>query len=118
MSNRLYVGNLDFSVTDAELQSFFDQIGEVTYAKVVTDRRSGRSKGYGFVEMKTSELAEQAKSQYHGQMFSGRELRINDAHPPKPRENRRPPRRFDNGYQGGDDNRGNRRSYKDNRFRD
>jgi len=81
MNNKLYVGNLAYSVRNNDLQQQFASFGEVQSAKVVMDRDSGRSKGFGFVEMSTSEEAEAAIRGMHGQNFGGRDLTVNIARP-------------------------------------
>lgn len=85
MGNRLYVGNLTFSTTEHVLRDAFASIGEVTEATVVSDRETGRSRGFGFVVMGTDELAQQAISQMNGYMLDGRPLRVNEAEERKPR---------------------------------
>jgi RNA recognition motif-containing protein len=81
MEAKLYVGNLPYTTTDADLQSLFAQAGTVTSASVVKDRDSGRSKGFGFVEMSTADEAQQAISQLDGKDFQGRTLKVNIARP-------------------------------------
>ena len=81
MEAKLYVGNLPYTTTDGDLQSLFAQAGTVTSASVVKDRDSGRSKGFGFVEMSTAEEAQQAISQLDGKDFQGRTLKVNIARP-------------------------------------
>lgn len=85
MGNRLYVGNLTFSTTEHVLRDAFASIGEVTEATVVSDRETGRSRGFGFVVMATDELAQEAISQMNGYMLDGRPLRVNEAEERKPR---------------------------------
>lgn len=95
----IYVGNLAYKSTDDDLRSLFSQYGEVTSARVVTDRASGRSKGFGFVEMPDEAAAQAAIDAINGNDFQGRPLRVNKSQP-KPREERggfrrrddRPPR--------------------------
>jgi RNA recognition motif-containing protein len=86
MNKRLYVGNLPYSVTDESLRELFAQVGEVASASVIKDRDSGRSKGFGFVEMATDELAEQAMAKFNGYMMNGRPLSVSEARPMAPRE--------------------------------
>ena len=81
MSTNLYVGNLPFSTTTDDLESLFTQYGEVTSAHVITDRETGRSRGFGFVEMGSSEAAESAISALNGNDFNGRQLTVNVARP-------------------------------------
>lgn len=79
MGTRLYVGNLSFSTTTDSLREAFSEFGEVTDAHVVTDRETGRSRGFGFVTMGTPELAADAIAQMNGASLDGRELRVNEA---------------------------------------
>src|ERR1043165_6297181 len=81
MSTRLYVGNLNFRTTGDELRELFSQAGEVENATVVEDRDTGRSRGFGFVEMVTSEGAAAAIEQFNGKEFGGRTLTVNEARP-------------------------------------
>ena len=81
MSTRLYVGNLNFRTTSDELREIFSQAGEVENATVVEDRDTGRSRGFGFVEMVTSEGAAAAIEQFNGKEFGGRTLTVNEARP-------------------------------------
>ncbi len=84
---KLYVGNLSFRMADQDLQELFGQKGEVLSAKIIMDRDSGRSKGFGFVEMGSPEAAEACIEAYNGQEVEGRTLRVNMAMD-KPREDR------------------------------
>jgi len=79
MSSNLYVGNLTFNTTTADLESLFGQHGEVKKAQVITDRDSGRSRGFGFVEMGTSEEATAAINSLNGKNVDGRDLTVNVA---------------------------------------
>jgi RNA recognition motif-containing protein len=81
MSTRLYVGNLNFRTTGEELRELFSQAGEVENATVVEDRDTGRSRGFGFVEMATQEGAAAAIEQFNGKEFGGRTLTVNEARP-------------------------------------
>ncbi|MBS1808425.1 MAG: RNA-binding protein [Acidobacteria bacterium] len=85
MSMKLYVGNLAFSVNQDDLTDLFSQAGTVESASVVTDRDTGRSRGFGFVEMSTKEEGEAAISQFNGSEVNGRSLTVNEA---KPKESR------------------------------
>jgi RNA recognition motif-containing protein len=85
MSTKLYVGNLAFQTTSQELQELFASAGTVESAAVVEDRETGRSRGFGFVEMSTKEEGAAAISQFNGKEVNGRALNVNEA---KPRENR------------------------------
>lgn len=89
MSNKLYVGNLSYSVRDDDLQQQFSAFGVVQSAKVMMERDSGRSKGFGFVEMSSSEEAEAAIQGMHGKNMGGRDLTVNIARPMEARAPRR-----------------------------
>ena len=90
MAKNLYVGNLSYSVNDAELNELFAQFGKVDSARVITDRDTGRSKGFAFVEMPNDEEAQAAIAALHDKEFVGRKLTVNEAKPrePRPRFNR------------------------------
>jgi len=81
MSTKLYVGNLSFGVTSDDLHEHFAQAGTVESAKVVEDRDTGRSRGFGFVEMASAEEAQTAVEQFNGQDLDGRNLVVNEARP-------------------------------------
>jgi RNA recognition motif-containing protein len=85
MGKKLYVGNLPFSVDDQYLQETFSQCGTVESAKVITDRDTGRSKGFGFVEMSSDAEAQDAISKLNGADCGGRNLTVNEARPMEPR---------------------------------
>ena len=85
MAKKLYVGGLPYSTTDDELKSHFAQAGSVTSATIIMDKMSGRSKGFGFVEMSSDEEAQKAVSMFNGQDFGGRNLTVNEARPMQPR---------------------------------
>jgi RNA recognition motif-containing protein len=91
MSMKLYVGNLAFQTSSEDLQQLFTKAGTVESAAVVEDRDTGRSRGFGFVEMATKEEGEAAIAQFNGNDFNGRNLTVN---PAKPREDRNGGRRF------------------------
>ena len=76
---KLYVGNLPFTTTDQELEQLFANHGEVASARVITDRETGRSRGFGFVEMSDGTAADAAMQALDGQDFAGRRLRVNEA---------------------------------------
>ena len=95
MSNKLYVGNLSFRVTSEDLQDYFAAAGAVESANVVFDRETGRSRGFGFVEMATEDDANNAIAQFNGQEYDGRNMVVNEARP-----------REDRGGGGGGNNRG------------
>ena len=96
MAKKLYVGNLSFSVTDDELQQAFTSFGNVLSARIVMDKMSGRSKGFGFVEIEQDSAADEAVSKMDGQTIAGRAVRVSEA---KPQEER--PRREGGGGGGG-----------------
>ncbi len=85
MGNKLYVGNLSYDVQDRDLQELFAQHGTVSSARVVTDRDTGRSKGFGFVEMGSDAEAEAAIGALNGQEVAGRALTVNEARPKEDR---------------------------------
>jgi RNA recognition motif-containing protein len=85
MSMKLYVGNLSFQTSSQELEELFASMGTVESATVVEDRETGRSRGFGFVEMSSQEEGEKAIAELNGQEVGGRELKVNEA---KPREDR------------------------------
>lgn len=89
MSQKIYVGNLSFSINNATLKTQFEQYGTVESAKIVTDRDSGRSKGFGFVEMSNGQEATDAINGLNGTQLDGRALTVNEAKPQAPRENSR-----------------------------
>ncbi len=88
MANKLFVGSLAWGTNDDSLNEFFAQAGTVVSAKVITDRDSGRSKGFGFVEMSTDEEAAKAVAELNGKDLDGRAINVNEARPQEPRENR------------------------------
>lgn len=85
MANKLFVGGLSWDTTDQSLNDFFSQAGTVVSASVITDKFTGRSRGFGFVEMSTDEEAEKAKTELNGQQLDGRAIAVNDAKPQEPR---------------------------------
>jgi cold-inducible RNA-binding protein len=86
MAKKIYVGNLSYSTTEADLSSMFEQIGSVESVQIITDRDTGRSKGFGFVQMTDDESAEKAIAQLNGQEVNGRALTVNEARPMERRE--------------------------------
>lgn len=97
MGNKLYVGNLPYTVRDDDLQQSFSAFGNVNSAKVMMERDTGRSKGFGFVEMGSDAEAQQAIAGMNGQSLGGRSLVVNEARPMEPR----PPRSGGGGFGGG-----------------
>ena len=85
MGNKLYVGNLPYTFRDSDLEQTFSQYGSVSSAKVMMERDTGRSKGFGFVEMGSDAEAQAAIQGVHGQNFGGRDLVVNEARPMEPR---------------------------------
>jgi RNA recognition motif-containing protein len=92
MANKLFVGGLPYSTTDEELKEAFMQAGNVTSANVIMDKMTGRSKGFGFVEMATDEEAQAAIAMWNGQELGGRRIKVDEA---RPREDK-PRRQYDN----------------------
>jgi len=113
MATKLYVGGLPYSTQEDALKELFAQAGSVTSAVIIMDKMSGRSKGFGFVEMSTAEEATNAVSMFNEQEFEGRKLTVNEARPMEAR----PPRTGGNGGYGGGNggygggSRGGRREY-------
>lgn len=112
MGKKLYVGNLPFSATDDTLAQAFAAYGQVDSARVIMDRHSGRSKGFGFVEMSSDTEAEQAIQKLNGASLEGRSITVNEARPMAPREDSR-----GGGYGGGGGRGGNRGGYSRDRSR-
>ena len=96
----IFIAGLSFKINDADLASLFEEYGTITSAKVITDRHSGRSKGYGFVEIADNEAAEKAIAELNGAEYDGRTLSVSEA---KPREER--PQHSFGGSRGGNRNR-------------
>ncbi len=109
MNKKLYVGNLPYSTTEAQIRTLFAEAGEITEISLITDRETGRPKGFGFVEMATEEAAQEAIKRFNGYTLDNRNLTVNEA---RPREERPGGGRRDDrgggrgGYGGG--NRGGR----------
>lgn len=97
MGNKLYVGNLPYSVRDGDLEQAFGEFGAVTSAKVMMERDTGRSKGFGFVEMGSDDEAQAAINGMNGQPLGGRNVVVNEARPMEAR----PPRTGGGGFGGG-----------------
>jgi len=105
MASKLFVGSLAYTATDDDLAAFFADAGTVVSAKVIMDRETNRSKGFGFVEMSTDEEAKAAVDQLNGKDLNGRAVAVSEARPQAPRENR--------SFGGGDRNGG---GYNDRRY--
>jgi RNA recognition motif-containing protein len=88
MNSKLYVGNLPYTATEDELRELFSQAGTVTSVVIITDRDTGRSKGFGFVEMSSPAEAQKAISMFDGHTVNDRQLRVNEARPPEARSER------------------------------
>lgn len=88
MGKKLYVGNLPFSASEQGLADKFSECGSVESAKIITDRDTGRSKGFGFVEMSSDSEAQAAIQKFHQADYEGRPLTVNEAKPMEPRDNR------------------------------
>jgi cold-inducible RNA-binding protein len=88
MNNKIYVGNLGFSTTNETLSDTFAQYGTVQSARIVTDRDTNRSKGFGFVEMGTSQEAQSAITSLHGSDLEGRQLNVSEAKPKEAKTSR------------------------------
>ncbi len=95
MNKKLYVGNLTYEVTDEELKEVFTQAGNVVSAAIIKFRDSGRSKGFGFVEMEDEAGAQKAIDTFNGQDYKGRKMVVSEARPPRPRND------FGGGRRGG-----------------
>ena len=88
MGKKLYIGGLPYATTDDSLNRLFSEAGQVESARIITDRETGRSKGFGFVEMASDAEADAAIQKFNGQEYEGRRLTVNEARPQAPRENR------------------------------
>ena len=112
MNNRVYVGSLPYATTDTKLEELFSRFGTVASARVITDKLTGRSKGFGFVEMSSSSEAQAAIEALNGSQFEGRNLTVNEARPQERRSNfnmdRRVVERRDTGWRS---DRGERRRW-------
>ena len=91
MAKKLYVGGLPYATTEDALREYFSQAGAVESANIITDRMTGRSKGFGFVEMTNDDEAQKAVDMFHGKEYEGRTLTVNEARPLE----ERPKRSFD-----------------------
>lgn len=107
MNSKLYVGNLPYTATEDELRELFSQAGNVTSVVIITDRDTGRSKGFGFVEMGSGAEAQKAIAMFDGRVLNERQIRVSEARPPESR-----PDRGGGGFRGGGsrDRRGGRGS--------
>src|SRR5438477_5426638 len=115
MGKKLYVGNLNYGVTDADLEAMFAAHGTVESAQVIIDRDTGRSKGFGFVEMKTEQEAQAAIAAMNGKESDGRALTVNEAKP-RPEGGRGGPGGRSHGGSGGGGGGGGRGGYGNRRY--
>lgn len=97
MAKKLYVGGLPYETTDRDLQELFSQVGTVTSANVIVDKYSGRSRGFGFIEMADDAEADAAVEKLNGSDFGGRTIVVNEARPMQSRDSRGPRRDFGGG---------------------
>ena len=81
MAKKIYVGNLSFQTTEADLNNMFSEVGQVDSVQIITDRDTGRSKGFGFIEMSDDAAAAKAIEQFNGKEVNGRNLTVNEARP-------------------------------------
>jgi len=88
MNNKLYVGGISYDATDADLKDFFSPAGNVVSASIIMDRMSGRSKGFGFVEMSSADEAQNAISMLDGKEMMGRSIKVSEARPMEDRPKR------------------------------
>jgi len=105
MDTKLYVGNLPFSAAEKDLETLFSQAGNVTSVVIIKDRSTGRSKGFGFVEMSSQADVEEAIRMFNGHSMEGRDLKVSIARP-KEEQDRGPRRSGGGGFGGGDRRRG------------
>ena len=87
MATKLFVGNLDWTVTSDDLKQLFSPVGTVVDAVVISDKMSGRSRGFGFVEMSSDDEAKKAVEKLNGSDLKGRKINVNEARPQEPRQN-------------------------------
>ena len=85
MNKKLYVGNLSYETTEDELQTLFAEVGSVVSVAVITDRSTGRSKGFGFVEMETEQAAQEAIERFNDHEIKDRNIKVSEARPPRER---------------------------------
>ena len=101
MNKKLYVGNLSYETTENELQKLFVEVGPVLSATIITDRASGRSKGFGFVEMETEQAAQEAIERLNNLELNQRTITVSEARPPRERSSGRDARRGKSSHGGG-----------------
>ena len=88
MATKLFIGGLAYAATEDELRDLFATVGDVASVAIITDRETGRSKGFGFIEMADDDLAKAAIDQLNGKELAGRSISVSEARPQQPRENR------------------------------
>jgi RNA recognition motif-containing protein len=98
MSTNIYVGNLSYQISEEELENLFRDFGQVESAKIIRDRATGRSKGFGFVEMTDSGEAEDSIGELNGMMFKDRRLVVNEARPRREQGSDAPDNNYQNRY--------------------
>jgi len=113
MALKLFVGGLSWDTTDDSLKTFFSTVGTVTSAKIITDKFTGKSRGFGFVEMSSDDEAKKAIAELSGKTLDGRAIVVNEAKPMAPRENRGFGGGGGGGYRGGGGGRGGDRGGDD-----
>lgn len=101
VATKLFVGNLSFQATNADLEDLFSQVGAVSSATIIMDKMTGKSRGFGFVEMSTNQEAQQAVARFNGTELHGRALTVNEAKPQEPRGGGGGGRSFGGGNRGG-----------------
>ncbi len=109
MNSKLYVGNLPYSATEDELREMFSGAGSVASVVIITDRDTGRSKGFGFVEMSSGAEAQKALTMFDGRTLGDRQIRVSEARPPESRSDRGGGSGYRGGSGGGRDRRGGSR---------
>jgi len=113
MGTKLYVGNLPFETTEDQLRETFGQIGEVVDVNIIADKYTGRSRGFGFVEMANQDLADHAVEKFNGSTIGGRDIIVNEARPVSKDRGGRGRDRDRGGYRGG---RNSRHDKRDDRY--
>lgn len=101
MNKKLYVGNLNYATTEEELRELFAEVGPVVSVAIITDRATGRSKGFGFVEMETEKAAEEAIERFNNYELNQRNITVDEARPPRERSSGGGGRRSDSSRGGG-----------------
>lgn len=101
MAKKLFVGNLSWNTTDSSLQEFFSSVGNVVSAHIITDRQTGRSRGFGFVEMASDEEAQKASTELNEKSLDGRQIVVSEAREREERNDRRPSNNYQSRGGGG-----------------